>query len=125
MMREQGRQRARRMLVALVVGVSCGAVVGNVIGDDLLDLGGNWPTVLWLVGAVAGAALTWTTTEDPSLPSRTSALGAAAVALLAISCIALLHEPIAYYASAVVLLGGGAVLFVLTQRQPHDAADGP
>lgn len=114
------------MLVALVLGVSCGAVVGNVIGDDLLDLGGSWPTVLWLLGAVAGAALTWATTGDPSLPSRTSALGAAVVALLAIGCIALLHEPVAYYASVVVLLGGGAVLFVLAQRRrTHSSSDGP
>jgi hypothetical protein len=119
------RQYARRILVALVLGVCCGAFVGNRVGDELLDLGGSWPTVLWLLGAVAGAALTWTTIEDASMPSRRSALGVLAVVLLAISCIALLHAPIAYYASSVVLLGGGVVFFVLTRPGRPHASDDP
>ena len=113
------KQHARRMLVAVALGISAGAVVGNVLADDLLDLGGSWPTVLWLVAAVAGGALTWTTSADPSLPSRKAVLGAGVVVALAISCIALLHAPIAYYSSAVVLLGGCVVLFVVTRRERH------
>jgi drug/metabolite transporter (DMT)-like permease len=120
----KGRQHARRILVTLALGISCGALADNAIGDDLLDLGGSWPTVLWLVGAVAGAALTWTTTsEDTPLPSRTSALGTLAVVVLAIACIVLLREPIAYYASAVILLAGGTVLFALTRPRRHHASD--
>jgi hypothetical protein len=112
----------RRIGAALLAAVGCGALAGNLIAGEALDLSDGWRNGIWIVAAFVGGTLTWSAVDDDPASeawSRRDLLIVVATIAIAIS-LTVLGGQAGFYAGLGVL-AIGAVAFLVDRRQRRDS----